>query len=158
MSELTIVAISDLHCGHFAGLTHPHWMVNEDRMPSVYIQQREAWHQYIAWVECYNKPDYLLVLGDCIDGRGDSSGSTEVICTDRMEQCEMASAALKQWEAKNILMVRGTPYHTGMSEDFEDYIARELDATIDDQMYWQPKGLDQTFFMKHKIGSSGVPY
>ena len=41
----------------------------------------------------------LLVGGDCIDGRGEKSGSTELITVNRNEQCQMAAECIRVWRA-----------------------------------------------------------
>jgi predicted phosphodiesterase len=151
-----IVCISDLHCGHFAGLTHPNWYVNSERMPTIAKLQRETWNEYHALQRKYYKPDFLFVLGDCIDGRGEKSGGSELICTDRIEQVQMAEKAITGWDAQKIFMVRGTPYHTGETEDFENQLAKDVNATIDDQLFIEIN--NKTFYLRHSVGSSAIPY
>ena len=152
-----IIALSDLHCGHYAGLTPPEWWMNAEQAPTIANLQRKTWKDYKALVKKYANPDYLLVMGDCIDGRGERSGSTELITADRLEQVNMATTCLDMWKARKTFMVRGTEYHTGnMGEDFENVIAGSLDATIQDQMYVEIGG--KIFYMRHKIGGSSVPY
>ena len=108
-------------------------------------------------VKAYSPVDVLFVLGDCIDGRGEKSGSTELITTDRTIQCDMAAECIKMWKAKKKVMVFGTAYHTGNKEDFESQVAEKVEADeIGDEEFVRVD--DITFSLKHHIASSGIPH
>lgn len=49
-----------------------------------------------------------------------------------------------------------TPYHVGKLDDYEDLLAEHLGAAIKDHPFFTIGGV--TFDMKHKVGSSSVPY
>ena len=151
---MKVVAISDLHCGSKAGLAHPGWFRSEDSHTG--RLQREMYSRYELWTEEHAEPDVLLVLGDCIDGKGERSGGTELLTTDRREQCNLAIELLDMWKAKRICMVYGTPYHTGNLEDWERTVADALNAEIHGQMFVEVE--DVMFHLKHKIGSSSIPH
>jgi len=53
-------------------------------------------------------------------------------------------------------MVRGTAYHTGSCEDWEDMIARAVGAKIADRMWVRVNGV--VFDLRHHIGSSLLPH
>lgn len=150
----TVLAISDLHSGHKTGLTHPDWHV--DKKCELRKVQWELWNTYRQMIKPYVGCDCLLILGDCIDGKGSRSGGTELLVTDRHEQCEMAERAINEINAKNIVMVYGTPYHTGDEEDFEGSIARHINAKIGGHEWVDVEGV--VFDIKHKIGSSTIPH
>jgi hypothetical protein len=148
---MRLVGVSDLHSGHYCGITPPRW---QD-----YGFQRSFWNWYVAKAKKL-KPDVIIDLGDNIDGRGERSGGTELITTDRNEQVLMAYESLIQFGAKRIIMVRGTPYHTGDKEDFEDTLCNMLNkngikAEIYDHAWVKIGGL--IFDLKHKVGGSSVP-
>lgn len=149
-----ILAISDLHCGHKTGLTHPDWHI-EKQSPLKKIQS-ELWDTYRTMIKPYVGCDCLLILGDCIDGKGGKSGGTELLTTDRYEQCQMAEKAIAEINAKHIVMVYGTPYHTGDEEDFEGSIARHVGAKIGGHEWVDIDGV--IFDLKHKIGGSTIPH
>jgi hypothetical protein len=70
--------------------------------------------------------DLLIVNGDATDGKGGRSGGNEQITTDRIKQAKMAAECIDYCKAKKIKLARGTPYHTGHDEDFENIIVSEL--------------------------------
>ena len=152
------VALADLHCGHQAGLTPEEWWFNGSGPQRAKWRklQRELWAEYRGLVDKIGPVDFLLVNADCIDGRGERSGSTEVITTSRLEQVEMAVECLKLWEAKQVVLSRGTPYHVGVEEDFEDLIAQSLGGYIKDHPFIDIEGV--MFDMKHHIGTSSIPH
>ena len=154
---LRVVAIGDFHCGHRAGLTPPAWWISPERCPKIAALQREMWRQYLRWIRQLGAPDVLLVNGDCIDGRGERSGGTELIESDRDGQCRMAVACIEAWATRGpIAMTRGTDYHTGQCEEFEDRIAHDVGAEIGNHLFPQVRGV--LFDMKHHLGSSSVPH
>lgn len=157
-----VMAISDLHCGHRAGLTPPSWQYVEDQ-EDVERQrwarmQRETWADYLSMIEPYRgMVDYLIVNGDCVDGKGERSGGTELITTDRDEQAMMAARAIKEIGARVIVMTFGTPYHVGATEDFERVAARQVGAVkIENEAKYRIEG--KLFHCKHFLSSSVVPY
>jgi len=156
----SVVALADLHCGHRAGLTPPEWQWPVRNAPPARaawgVAQREAWKAYTDIRKSIGSPDLLIVVGDLIDGRGESSGSTELIAVDRLEQCEMAQAALDVWGAKRTVIARGTAYHSGDMEEYEDLIAHGLGAEIDTHPFIQVENV--VFDVKHRISGSQVPY
>lgn len=149
---IKVAAISDLHAGHRAGLTPPDWWQGKrDRYSAL---QRAAWEEYARIIKAVGRPDWLLVAGDCIDGRGERSGGTELITTDRLEQVEMAAEAISLWRARNVVMVRGTPYHTGEAEEYENVLADRVRAEIDDWLSIKIGGF--VFDLKHEVSTSSV--
>ncbi len=155
----TVAIVADLHCGHEAGLTPPVHMVNSgtERSNAILKLERQEWDAWIGMVRRAGPIDIAIVNGDCIDGRGERSGGTELITTDRMEQCEIAIAALKTLKAKKYFFTYGTPYHaSGTGEDFENIIANEFGGDINSHQFIDVNGL--VFDVKHKIGGSQVPH
>lgn len=152
-----VVAISDLHCGHFVGLTPPIWWSNQDRFPELGSIQRAMWTWYETTIAAMQPIDALLVLGDCIDGKGSRSGGTELIVTDLSEQCEMASYAIKSVGSPVTIMVYGTPYHASpYGEDYEKSIADDVGACISGHKWAAGNGV--IFDLKHKVGGSAIPH
>jgi hypothetical protein len=108
-------------------------------------------------VKDHSPADILFVLGDCIDGRGEKSGSTELITTDRQIQCQMAADCINMWKAKDIVMVFGTAYHTGQQEDWESIVAEMVHADkIGGQEWVEVNGI--TFDLKHFSSMSQIPH
>lgn len=157
-SSKTVLVVSDMHCGHAAGLTPPKWRPYTPAWKGFYEQWDMVWQSYVKICEEL-KPAIVLDLGDSIDGKGQKSGGSELITTTWKKQAEMAADCLMQTNAKKIVKVYGTPYHTGQKEDFEDMIIDRLpgcDIKIGGHEFPIINGIQ--FDLKHKIGSSSVPY
>jgi len=157
-----LVVISDLHAGHRVGLTPPdyQWKANKNAEHGVYKCakiQRACWKWYKEAMLALRPIDVLVVNGDAIDGRGERSGGVELITGDRRHQADMAAEAILLAGAKQVVMVRGTPYHTGQKEDWEDVIARKVRACkIGNHEWVNINGI--VFDFKHKIGRSTIPH
>lgn len=151
-----VLILSDLHCGHRAGLTPKKWWGNlqYDKWAEL---RSQLWVAYSQQIQKIRPIDICIINGDCIDGRGERSGSTELITADRHEQCDIATQVILYTKADTYAMTRGTPYHTGESEDFEDVIARNINATAIKNHMW-PDVNGVVFDIRHKVGSTTVPY
>jgi len=154
-----IIALGDLHCGHMVGLTHPDYQLSktsgDKRIAKTALAQSEMWDFYESTIKEIGPVDLLIVNGDAIDGDGVKSGGTELITTDRMEQVDMAYAALSIIDAKKVHVSYGTGYHTGNQEDFENILADKLDASIRSHEWIDVNGT--IFDVRHHVGSSSVP-
>src|SRR3989304_492548 len=54
-----------------------------------------------------------MSYGYLVDGRGERSGSLELIVLDRLLQAEMAAEVINVAEAGKVYLTRGTDYHVG---------------------------------------------
>ena len=153
-----ILIIGDLHCGSLCGLTPPEWFVSKGRSAFYANLQKEMWDNYLEMCNEFGKVDALIVNGDVIDGKGNRSGSTELLTADMFEQCDIAVSALQQIDAKQVMFTYGTPYHTASpnGEDFDKEVADRMNAPILDELNVDVEGL--VFNVKHKVGASGSPY
>ncbi len=156
-----LAVISDLHCGSRSGLTPPAWQWREDTIyhdRKKYAEmQRRVWEWYTAEMAALGPIDCLVVNGDAIDGKGERSGGTELLEADRHEQAIMAAECIAQARARQIVIVRGTPYHTGREEDFETVLAEICGAgKVGDHEWIDCEGV--IFDFKHKVGSSTIPH
>lgn len=142
----------DLHCGHYVGLTPPDWQIKPSLNAKLARFQQETWDWYKTKVQEIGRLDAAFILGDMIDGTGYRSGGTEQITTDRTKQGEMAVKALSLIKADKMVMVFGTPSHTGDAEDFEIDVAKEMKCKIGSHEF--PTIGNRTFDLKHYIGSS----
>lgn len=164
-----IIAISDLHCGHVAGLTPPQFQLQyfEDsttKMNKWAGLQRELWTNFENIIE-RNKPfDLGFSLGDTIDGKGSRSGGTELITSDRNSQVDMAVYVhnyIRDKSCKNFkwVGVYGTGYHTSGEggEDWEAIVAERADfEKIGSHEWVDVNGC--IFDLKHHVSSSSVPH
>jgi hypothetical protein len=147
-----LFAGGDFHCGHRSGLTCPEYQY----VPGWKELQAECWNWFVRTVNALKPFDVAIWNGDLIDGRGERSGATELITTDRKQQCQMAVAAIKVVGAPVNVITYGTPYHTGAEEDWEAWIAEQVGATIGGHEWVEVEGV--VFDAKHKVGSSGIPH
>ena len=132
-------------------------MVPRKRNPALRKSQDALWAEFQKLLELIRPPvDVLLVLGDAIEGPQRSFRGIELIEPDLMGQCEMAVAALAKFEAHSVYMVRGSPYHVGEAEEFEDLIAEKLQAEIANEMILTIEGV--RFHLAHFVQRSTVPH
>jgi len=154
----SVVILSDLHCGSVYGLTTPEHFNAEHKRD----YQEEAYLKYKELTKKWVKPDILIVNGDLIEGNQSKQGGAELITPNREIQGEMAIDLLEMWNAKQIYMTFGTAYHVSeKAEDFEYTIAKRLtdrgtNTHIEGRLYINVEGI--TFDIRHKIGTSSVPY
>jgi hypothetical protein len=115
------------------------------------------WKFYADELEALKPIDILIDLGDCIEGKGPRSGGTELLLPDRNDQVDCAVASIEDVEAKTIFMVYGTSAHTGVEDDWEDQIAKRVNAQKIGSHDWiDVYGV--IFDYKHYVGRSSVPY
>ena len=164
MGPTRILLWGDSQCGSNVGLTPPAYQTKftpnpqteEHRTLNKWAKlQKECWDWYVNKVKELKPIDKLFYLGDGIDGTGHRSGGTELIYVDRKVQVQMAIEALGVVGAKDMVMVYGTPYHTGQSEDFELDIARHFGCKIGGHEWEEVNGC--MFDLKHKQGNCDNP-
>jgi len=159
---LTGLIVSDFHSGHWAGFTHPHFesVPNDTTGAShkLYVIRRMCYDFVMSEVAKLRPIDFMIVNGDCIEGKGDKSGGRENIIQDRNEQAACAAECIKAMAdpGTEIVMSYGTPHHTGKEEDFEKQIANNVGALKISNHDWCEAG-GVVFDYKHKIGSSSSP-
>jgi hypothetical protein len=164
-SVIRIYVISDMHCGHRNGITSTRYQkavasdASRVEKKSLTFQQ-ESFNWLMEAFRLEGPADYLLVNGDCIEGKGVRSGGTELLTTDRKIQSEMAVDVIKKLQAlakiKETYMTYGTPSHCGTEEDWEDWIADKVGAAkIEAEGHYCFNGVQ--IAMKHKIGNSASP-
>ncbi len=157
-----------MHCGHIAGLTPPEYQLSGNTRTITKLDkyadlQHEMWEEYIKILE-ENKPyDLCFSLGDLIDGRGEKSGGTELITSDRHVQCDMAVECFNQIRMRSnpdfkIIGVYGTMYHTSSNgEDWEGVIAEKAHfSKIGSHEWVDVNGC--IFDLKHHVSSSVIPH
>jgi hypothetical protein len=162
MKTKRLVVISDLHCGHVAGLTPPEF----DRwapegladLESQYLNRRYIWDWFEKQVKSLGKVDVLIANGDMLDGKGPASGGTEQLYMSYEQQADMAAAVIGRFAGSpSVNMSFGTGYHTGKEEDWESVLARQIGAEkIGDEDNIEINGLVLNY--KHHLGTSQVPY
>ena len=168
--DKTVLVLSDLHCGHLVGLTppsrHAHYNGQNDTLLKLEEVRQKLWAEFSKMIKKVGPVHTLVINGDAIDGKGSRSGGTEQITTDMCQQADIAAEVIRFIKPKNLCMTYGTPYHTGLEEDFEGMVIKEVlsngnrykpkVAVIDSQLFLDVNGV--VFNFKHHTGSSSVPY
>jgi hypothetical protein len=155
---MRVAIIADTHCGHRTGLTPTEYQYQfKDGFLGKLAQlQKEMWDWYCKEMASYQPIDLLIVNGDALDGKGAKSGSTELITADPAEQIKMAEIVINQCRSKQILIINGTPYHTGTETDYEGILAEKIGADYANHDFVKCGGL--VFDVKHKTSSSQIPH
>jgi hypothetical protein len=113
-----IAVLGDMHCGHLNGIAAPKDQRTEDA--------EGLWKLFCRFCKLHGPFDHVLLTGDLIDGKAGRNGGVELITTDQMDQADIAIRVLDKLPVKagaTWHLAAGTPYHTGMSEDFERIVA-----------------------------------
>lgn len=147
-----VIFIQDTHCGHLTGLTSHEY---NDKTKAYYDFRTESWIWFNNVIEQMKPFDYCVYNGDLIDGRQSKSGGMELLTNDRLEQVRMAVAIHNKINPVKSVVIRGTKYHTGKEENFEDDFADRINANIYDRFLGDIAG--KVFDVRHKIGRSSVP-
>jgi len=157
-----VLVAADLHSGHQVGLTHPDFESKpadtKSKQYKYYKIRQEMWKWFAETVASLQPIDVLIVNGDAIDGRGEKSGSLELLLLDRNEQVDCAAACIQECKAKSVLMSYGTDYHVnGGTEDWEDLLALRVNALkIEAHGFAEIEGV--RFDYRHHLSNTSVPY
>ena len=154
-----VMAISDGHGGHVAGLTPPDFQNYHAGMGKFQEQQEEMWEWY-RLICARLKPDTVFYTGDMVDGKGEASGGSELISSDWEVQVDIACQVIRETGAKKLVAVNGTPYHTGKKDDYENLVIKELGHSMHCKISGHefPRIHQIQFDLKHKVGGSTIPH
>lgn len=145
-----VLVISDTHCGHNLGLTHPKYY-NEFREI-----QEVGWKNFTNEIRQLGKIDLTIINGDAVDGPGVKNDNRQHITTDLKTQQEIAIRCFSEINSKKFLMIRGTPTHVTHGFEAEDDIAKSLGAEIHDSRKINVEGC--IIHCKHTVGKGSSPY
>lgn len=152
---VTAIIMSDMHCGSIYGLLPRSFgFYGSDNRLSKALEAARSW--YLRKVKEYGSPDLLIHNGDAIEGKHWRIGSRELITADRQEQADMAAECINEWGAKKIVLTRGTGYHTGSDENWEDTVADKVGASIYNMYTSEIEGV--ILRCRHKISRSSIPH
>lgn len=155
MKRLAIGA--DLHGGHANATTAPPWQWptvggTEARNRAGEIQL-ESYERLCDIVEAEKPFDAVILAGDMIHGRMPDALMTAI---DRDEQVKQAAAIINLFGADEVLLVAGTPRHTGDLERWERVLAATVDAKFGLRVFFEIEGV--RFVVRHKVGRSRIPH
>lgn len=148
---ITVGLVSDKHSGATTGLTsNPRNKIQEKLL--------KLYEEDCKWM---GKVDYLIDLGDCIDGMDLKSND---LSEDQIsEQVDDAVELMTMVKAKEYFLLAGTPYHVNAgAQSLDRMVVNTLNraktkASYHDKLKLQLAGW---FYLqaRHKIGSSGIPH
>jgi hypothetical protein len=144
MPNPKIAVLGDLHCGHINAIAPPRHQQSEDSQGCFKILQ--------SFGKRHGPFDYVFLMGDMIDGKGGKNAGVELITTDCSKQADIAIQVLETLPVtKNAkwFAAAGTPYHGGVSEDFERLVASSFGATYSAVTYADVGGY--RFRLRHKL-------
>jgi hypothetical protein len=144
-----LLILSDLHCGNVLGLTSPKYYSTEI--------SRKFWDWYVDEINSLGKVDHVVCNGDAIDGKALATGGKGLFENDRLKQVDIAYDCFTMIDCDNFTVVRGSEYHTGKGEDFEDTLAEKLG----EEKSCNEKWLDINGFLfhfRHHTNSSATPW
>jgi predicted phosphodiesterase len=144
--------LSDLHCGAMGGLAPPGY-----RVDWLSDSQGVFWDWFTSSLASYGPFDFLIGAGDLTDGEG-KKGTLGTVITDVGKQADAACACLRATgvDPARMYLVRGTPFHTNGTTEYEDAIADELGASIRDVQKLEVEGWK--IHTRHVVGRSDISY
>lgn len=154
-----ILALSDIHAGAHSSIIPPWNQYSQHNMNTPLGNlQKELWKEVCSMPEEHRCPDVFFFLGDAIEGKATRKGGVELYTADRLEQVDLAEDALDRIRIpkEESYFVRGTPYHVGDDENFEDLFAAKYSGRIANDMFVKIEGV--TFHLKHKASSSAYEH
>lgn len=146
------ILISDPHPGSIVGLTPPqYWRKDLEGI------QKPFWDWYAGNLKEYGPFDFVLGLGDAVEGEG-KKGTLGILETDVRKQALMAELIFAETGVgpKNWFLVRGTPYHTNGASEYEDKIADDTGCSIKNVQKLEIEGWK--IHTRHVIGRSDTAY
>ena len=150
-----VLLTCDQHAGHQGGLTPPAFQYKADdwQLKKYAELQVIVWNWFVKQVRQIGPVDLHVNVGDGIDGKAPKNAGIELITTDRYKQCRMAAEGIRLIKTKKRIIVRGTKYHTGEGENWEDVLAGMVDA---DKVGWHEwADVDGTILdFRHKMSKA----
>jgi hypothetical protein len=162
-----IITISDTHVGSLSGLCST-WGIRQDNgarfSPSKFQDYTwnaftHFWREYVPAVTKGARKIAVVINGDLVDGNHHNAVDIiPNIASQEEAAVEMFGPIAKIYQ---IVVIRGTEAHGGISEQSTERVARELHAVKDEStgnsswwQYWVEAG-DHLFQFAHHIGTTG---
>lgn len=98
-----LLMVSDLHCGHKVGLSHPDYGLNK--------HQAKLFSKWSYMCNVVGHVDAVLVCGDSTEGPNRKGSGSGCWTTDALEQVECAVKLLKMIDSDMYYTVMGSHYH-----------------------------------------------
>ena len=129
MKTKSLVVINDLHAGSKYAAIPEGWKMKDGLIAPTCEANHWLYECYIDWAKEFKKPDILVVNGDAVDGHQHLNYGAEVWSTDGYDQYLLAKHLIELYDAKELYVVFGTPYHVAWAgTPVEQFIAESLHA------------------------------
>ena len=145
-----IIAVTgDHHVNSTVGLCPPTFTLDDGGRHLASDRQRWIWAQWIHFWTTVAKvkkqagwPVTAILLGELADDLGHKHKTTQLITNNINDIMEMAMATLKpiQETADQIVVLRGTEAHSGLSACLDEALAKQIGAvgtTVGTSSWWQ---------------------
>jgi hypothetical protein len=135
MQDAVLAVVSDLHTNSTVGLCKPYVELDDGGRYKASSLQRwywrswlDLWERYKSIKEQHKLPLVAIVNGDAADGVPHKT--TQVITSNKATQLRMAVDVLEPVldVADAIIIMRGTPAHTGKAAWLEEALAEDIGA------------------------------
>jgi len=124
-----LVVINDLHAGSKYGPIPPGWKQSDGAKAPGVEANHWLFEKFESAADEFKKPDILVVNGDITDGHQHINYGREVWATDAIDQVKLGEHLIGLYNAKEIYVVYGSPYHVQYQGlQVERFIARSLKA------------------------------
>lgn len=149
-SSRTIVSVSDMHVGASTALAPSKILVGDT---DIEIKpNRIMSRMYEIWQDCIDNvtksPDVLAMIGEPMDGDNFKQVGQQSWSTNFNDQVRASITLLKEWKAKNVVMVRGSGYHVQRgATNYEEAVARGIGAKR--YRMYLPTGVDVPLGKNH---------
>ena len=147
-----VAILSDPHCGGVGGLTPPGYMVD-------WLQEVQTifWNWFTYNLPRYGPYNAVIGAGDFTDGEG-KKGTLGTAFSDVRKQAEAAIECLEQTgvDPAYWYLVRGTPFHSNGSAEYEDHISDLVNCSIKDVQKIEIEGWK--IHTRHVVGRSDISY
>ena len=126
-----VIFVSDMHVGSSMALAprHPYNSENDIEIKPNRIMTK----MHDIWDYCLDNvtktPHVMGMLGDPMEGDNPKQMGQQSWTTSFIDQVQASSDLLKMWNAKNVIMVRGSGYHVQRgATNYEEIVARNIGA------------------------------
>ena len=131
----TVLVVSDLHCGSYAGLCTPQVVLSDSVRGTQLIHeasddQKRLYDEWFKMCEATKgKVDVVIVNGDACDGMNMADGGRYTITNDMYAQARIAAELLAMIDCDTFILTVGSGYHSRNGKNgsaIEPYMADEL--------------------------------
>lgn len=130
-SAKSVVIFSDIHAGSVYSVCPPKMKLKEGGIYEATPAQKalyKCWNDSIKEL-VYKQPTVLVINGEPIDGSNKRTGGVGTWSSEINDQMNAAQKLIEKISCKNLIFVRGSPYHVDKDgTSFEEILAERMGA------------------------------